>query len=162
MEPVIPRDPASYTLSHTSLHQSPIFTDEARVTCLDVVWLYPNFLVPQCHLEQASLPQSGPPKNSKNVPQLLPQLRPHPGERQGSLVQEVAKGHIFHDSRQRAVHAGRGQGEAIALITWGLTHLSGAEVGTSNGIVLEPLAVLERGQSVLSSVMLLPRDIRYS
>lgn len=60
------------------------------------------------------------------------------------------------------MHAGRGQGEAIALITWGLTHLSGAEVGTSNGIVLEPLAVLERGQSVLSSMMLLPRDIRHS
>lgn len=80
MEPAIPRDPTSYTLSRTSLHQSPVFTDEARVTCLDVVWLYPNFLVPQCHLEQASLPQSGPRQNSKNVPQLLPQLRPHPGE----------------------------------------------------------------------------------
>lgn len=48
-----------------------------------------------------------------------------------------------------------------ALTPVGLTHWCGAEAGTSNGIIAESLGVPEGGQSALSSMVLLPREVRH-
>lgn len=83
-----------------------------------------NFPVPQCHQEQPSLPQSGPPQNSQSVPQreenfvtssynILDQT----GEKGKDPWSRRWQRPHLSPSRHGAVHAGKGQGKAIALIT---------------------------------------------
>ena len=85
------------------------------------------------------------------------------GDVQESQVQEVAET-TSSSSRRGAVHAGRGQGDTIALITSESNSLSGAQEGTNDGttcylwlslredrMVSMPWALIERSQAILNT-----------
>lgn len=152
-------------LSHSSCHQSPVLPDEAKDTSLDAVWLNANFLVPQGRWKQLSLPQSGPPQNSASFVTSSYHSLDQTGEKcKGPWSRRRQRPRLSPLQAQSSACWER-KGEVIAVITCGSDSPAwgrgGDQQGTSSSTVLEPPAVPERGQSALSSMGLLPRQVRH-
>lgn len=152
MEPVIRSSytPHGQALSWSSLHESQVSTNEAKVACPVTIWLNANFLIP-LRTGLSTLKWATPKltKYSSNKSCFVTSSchTPSQKEKWGLLVQPRREVHLSH-CQHGALYIDGWQGDAIAPTicrtdssVWGCAEHQ--EV-TNDGTILEPLAARER------------------